>query len=480
MTWPMPINPHTSGPRFLAIAHALIEDVQRGRLRSGQRLPGSRVLAQQLGVHRNTVLAALAEVEAQGWIETVKTRGTFVSRQLPDLGPTPPRHGIAPLGIQLRSLHLAEREDSPTPRGVFALSAGAPDPRLVPVDALARAWRRLMKRRGHRLLEYGPATGEPSLRRALADMVSSVRAVPATDANVLVTHGSQMALDLCARALVRPGDVVAVERLGYRPAWEALRLAGARLVPLDVDAEGLKVAQLERLARQHRLRAVYTTPHHQYPTTVTLSAARRLELLALARRHRFAILEDDYDHEFHYSGRPVLPLASADDAGVVLYLGTLSKVLAPGLRLGFIVAPVEFIERAAQIRGVSDRQGDHSLEAAVAELLEEGELQRHIRKMRTEYLARREVLVKGLTDQLGDELVFEVPAGGISVWVRPRTPGPRFERWRLRCLERGVRLAPGSRYAFDGQSVDATRVVFSRYNAVELKRAIEAMVCFKG
>src|SRR5262249_15917197 len=157
-------------------------------------------------------------------------------------------------------------------------------------------------------------------------------------------------LDLAARALLRPGDVVAVEELGYRPAWEALRNAGAELVPVPIDEHGLRVDALPR-----RLRAVYVTPHHQYPTTGILSAACRIELLALAERQGFAIFEDDYDHEFHYEGRPVLPLASADCAGSVVYLGTLSKVLAPGLRIGYVVAPRPVLDRIAAHRLYVDR-----------------------------------------------------------------------------------------------------------------------------
>src|SRR5207244_1344963 len=159
-----------------------------------------------------------------------------------------------------------------------------------------------------------------------------------------------MALDLAARALIRPGDAVAVEAYGYRPAWEALRLAGAELIPLPVDDHGMRIDALRALVSARRVRAVYVTPHHQYPTTALLAPGRRIELLEIARTERIAVLEDDYDHEFHYEGRPVLPLASADPGGVVVYIGTLSKLLAPGLRLGFAVAPRAMIERMAALR----------------------------------------------------------------------------------------------------------------------------------
>lgn len=283
-----------------------------------------------------------------------------------------------------------------------------------------------------------------------------------------------MALDLVARAVLRPKDTVAVEALGYRPAWEALQLAGARLLPLPVDNEGLEVSALERAAKKRRIRAVYVTPHHQYPTTVTMSAARRLALLALAKRLGLLIIEDDYDHEFHYEGRPVLPLASADDGGVVASIGTLSKVLAPGLRLGFVVAPTRLAERLVKLRAVMDRQGDHPMEATVAELLEEGELQRHVRKMRGVYRARRDFLASRLAARLGGALRWTVPPGGISLWARVEPPID-LERWLATAAAHGVFVQPGARYTFDGREPRALRLVFARFNEAELGRAIEVL-----
>lgn len=462
-----------AAPRFLRIARGLIAEIRRGRLVPGQRLPGSRALARELQVHRNTVLAAVDELKSQGWLTTSPWRGTFVSAELPEVSQGPSPRGLARLGFEPRELALSERGPEVMARGTLAMSGGSPDPRLVPVEALARAWRRVVRRGGQRLLEYGSPAGHPGLRRALATFVANVRGVPARSENVLVTRGSQMALDLCARALLGPGDVVAVEAVGYAPAWDALKLSGSRLVSVRVDREGLDVDALEQLARRAPLRAVYLTPHHQYPTTVTMSAGRRLQLLRLARSRRFAILEDDYDHEFHYEGRPVLPLASADDAGVVVYVGTLSKVLAPGLRLGFMVAPSELLERLVSLRAVMDRQGDHPMEAAVADLLDDGELQRHVRKMRLAYLARRGALLDGLGG-LGPDFSFDVPPGGIGVWLRGGNL-VAFERWRQACAAQGVLLAPGARYVFGREPLAATRVVFSRYSVAELRRATGVM-----
>lgn len=475
MAWlPLLAAPIADGPIFLAIARAIADDVRRGRLVPGQRLPGSRAIAAQLGVHRNTVLAALGELEAQGWITTRPARGTFVSDALPAAGPAPRRRTLDAPGFALPALPIAHRDLPLATRGHVSLAAGVPDPRLFPVDLLARAWRRVVRRGARSLLTYGPPEGHPALRRALADMIRTVRGVPAGAEHMLITRGSQMALDVCARALLRPGDRVAVEALGYRPAWDALQLAGAELVPIPVDGEGLDVAALARAAGRAPLRAVYVTPHHQYPTTVTMSAARRLALGALARRHQLIVLEDDYDHEFHYDGHPVAPLAAGDDAGHVVYIGTLSKVLAPGLRLGFAIASPPVVAHLARARAAMDRQGDQPMEAAVAELIEDGELERHIRRMRVTYLARRDALLTALATRLRGVVSAEAPRGGISVWAAV-DPAVDLAAWTAACAARNVTIAPGARYTFDGHEPGALRLVFAPSTPAELHRAVAVM-----
>jgi len=469
-------------PVFLRIARTIAEDVRRGRLRPGAPLPGSRSLAGTLGVHRNTVLAAYAELGAEGWITTAAARGTFVSTALPE--PSPRRFSAsadaAPrAGVPARAGFDLGPGPEPYPRqalppGTLALAGGLPDLRLVPAAALARAYRRVLRTQGRTVLDYGDPRGHPRLRAALAAMLSARRGLAATPDSVLVTRGSQMALDLVARALLAPGDVVAVEALGYRPAWEALRRAGAQLVPVPVDAGGLRTDALAALAARTRVRAVYVTPHHQYPTTVTLPAGRRLALLALARTHRIAILEDDYDHEFHYEGRPVLPLASADRAGVVVYVGTLSKILAPGLRLGFLVAPAPLVERVATLRTYVDRQGDLGMEAAVAELLEDGEVLRHAHRVRRVYLERRDTLAAALRRALGGALRFDVPAGGIALWTRAAR-GIDTDAWAERALARGVAVQTGRRFAFDGRARQTLRLGFAPLTPAELREAVRRL-----
>jgi GntR family transcriptional regulator/MocR family aminotransferase len=466
-------------PPFLQIARALAGDIQRGRLRPGDRLPGSRALAASLDVHRNTVLAAIDELVAEGWLDTTPARGTFVTRNLPDtrgepfskrLGvrarvPADPPFPLPGAPAPYRPLAL--------PRGTLDLSSGSPDVRLTPARAIARAYRRVLTRHPN-VLAYGDPEGHPALRSAIATMLASTRALSIGADDVVVTRGSQMALTLVARALLRPGEVVAVEGLGYRPAWEAFRSSGATVVPVNVDRDGLDLDALKRLATRTTLRAVYVTPHHQYPTTVTLKAARRLALLSLARTHRVAIIEDDYDHEFHYDGRPVLPLASADHAGAVVYIGTLSKVLAPGLRVGYIVAPSAVLRNVAAIRSLVDIQGDLATEAAIAALIEDGELQRHIARVRRMYANRREVLATSLRKTFGDGVEFTPASGGMALWVRLRL-AVDVDAWARRSVQRGVSWYTGRRYAFDGQSQPFARFSFTWLNERELAEAVKRM-----
>jgi GntR family transcriptional regulator/MocR family aminotransferase len=474
------VDRDTTLPPFLQIARALASDIQRGRLRPGDRLPGSRRLAATLRVHRNTVLAALGELMAEGWIETAPGRGTFVTRAIPaDRGRRFSRHlGVRAhvptrVAFALPEPPVAYRQPI-LPRGALNLSHGAPDVRLIPARAIGRAYRRVLALRGHDVLAYGDPEGHPALRAALATMLANTRGLAVTADNVLITRGSQMALTLAARALLRPGDVVAVEQVGYRPAWEAFRAAGATVVPVAIDGDGIDVAALKKLASRVTLRAIYVTPHHQYPTTVTLKAPRRLALLALARAQRLAIIEDDYDHEFHYDGRPVLPLASADHAGVVVYIGTLSKILAAGLRIGYIVAPRPVLANLAAIRSVLDIQGDLATEAAIATLIEDGELQRHVARVRRVYARRREVLANSLRRTFGDAVDFRLPGGGMALWVHWRGRVD-FDLWARRSVEQGVSWYTGRRYAFDGQQQPFARFSFAWLNERELPEAVKRL-----
>ena len=335
---------------------------------------------------------------------------------------------------------------------------------------MARAYRRALRgRTANTALAYGDPAGSPRLRVAIAALLRETRSLPCGPEHVLITRGSQMALDLAARALLHPGDLAAVEHLGYQPAWRALEAAGARLVGAPLDDQGVIVDELPA-----NIRALYVTPHHQYPTTVLLTPGRRIALLERAHRDRFALLEDDYDHEFHFDGRPVAPLASADPHGNVIYIGSLSKTLAPGLRLGFVVAPEPVIAAFAQLRTYIDRQGDQILETAVAELVEDGEIQRHTNKLRRAYAARRERFATLLRTHLGGALEFALPPGGITIWARV-AEDIHLDRWLARACTRGVKVVAARSVALDHKPRPFIRLAFAQYTEAELGEAIRIL-----
>lgn len=474
--FPLDVDASANEPLYVRIGRAIADDIRRGRLRAGDALPGSRELAASLGVHRNTVLAAIRELVSEGYLVTHPARGTFVAHEVPEPSPKrapkrraglqAPRYTLPPASVP----HVVD-----APPGTLSLAGGIPDVRLVPRQALARALRTALNSHGTTTLSYGDPRGELALRAAIARFVAQTRSLPCTPEEVLITRGSQMALFLTARSVLSPGDRVAVEGLGYRPAWGALEAAFATLVPIAVDAGGLDVDALERTLRTTRLRAVYVTPHHQYPTTVALAPARRRRLLALAAEHDFVVLEDDYDHEFHYDGRPLAPLASLDEAGSVLYFGTLSKVVAPGLRAGFVVAPTTMIERLADLRRLVDRQGDATLERALAELLDEGIIARHVRRARRVYQRRRDAFVASLVARFEGILRFSVPPGGTALFASV-DPSIDVAAWTTRAAARGLTLFPGARFAFDGREPGALRLGFSQLDDAERARVLDLLV----
>lgn len=481
MSWTpaLTLDPRADKPLYTQIVDALVAEIRAGRLASGDRLPGTRSLANHLGVHRNTVIAAFDELVAEGWLRAQGGSSTRVADELPAevgrgaRGPVKTSPKRVAFSLAASPFGPTRMPDAPGP-GILSLAGGLPDVRLIPDVALARAHRRALRKGGVALLSYGDPSGHPQLRAALAEMLSATRAMSLGADDLVVTRGAQMAVYLAARVLIEPGDVVAVEAWGYPPAWDALRAAGAELVPVPVDREGLDTEALARLATRRNLRAVYVTPHHQFPTLVTLAAARRLELLELARRHRFAILEDDYDHEVHYQGSPVLPLAHMDVHGCVVYVGTLSKVLAPGLRLGFLVAAPAVIERALCWRRIIDRQGDLSTEAAVAELFEDGEVQRHIGRVRRIYANRRAVLLEAVARHLPDAFEIALPRGGMALWARA-IAGDDTDAWSARALERGVAVSPASRYWLGRGREHGLRLGFAALDEHELELAVRRL-----
>ena len=466
-------------PVHLQLVHALIEEIRSGRLAAGSALPGTRALAAIVGVNRKTVIQAFDELYAQGWLTSEKTRGSFVSARFPllEATPEPPREGMLPTAPDYRLRRPAPDLPpwQPAPEGTLTFDDGSPDARLMPSALIGRAWRRALANAARRnRLGYGDPRGSLVLREAIATMLSVDRAIACTPDHICLVRGSQMGIYLAARLLAVPGDTVAIEALSYPPAREAFRAAGAQIATVGLDAHGIRLDELEALCRRQRVRAVYITPHHQYPTTVVLRPERRLHLLALAEQFGFAIVEDDYDHEFHFAHRPMLPLISADRWGKVIYIGSVSKLLSPSLRVGYIAAPVLVVERAAAEVMTIDRQGDPVTEQMLAELMQDGTMRSHTRKALRVYAERRQNFADALRARLGERVAFDMPDGGLALWVR-FTATVDMERLATAARAQRIAFTPASAYATGPHAIAAARLGFGSLDAAELAVAVRRL-----
>jgi GntR family transcriptional regulator/MocR family aminotransferase len=437
------LPPRGSGDRLKSLHRQLREAIRSGRLAAGTRLPATRTLARLLGVSRNTALAAYDLLLSEGYLQARHGSGTFVATLRTAAQPSP-RHAPAadrllhPLWQQMAgTLHAPRPAD-----WRFDFRVGLPDVRPFPFDVWRRLNSRARREAARRPAEYGAPQGDASLRAAIAAHVSFARAVACTADDVIVTAGAQQAFDLLARVLVQPGrSTVAFEEPGYPPARAAFTAAGANAVGVPVDAEGLMVQALPADAR-----VVMVTPSHQFPLGVTLSARRRAALLDHARRRDAVVIEDDYDGEFRFGGRPLDALRTLDADGRVFYVGTFSKSLFPGLRLGFVVAPAWARPALRAARQCADWHSSLPTQRALAAFIAEGHLARHVRRMRRLYAERREAVLQALQRHAeGRVTTVGEPAGlHLSLALHGRL---RAESIAQRAAAEGIGVEPLARYA---------------------------------
>ena len=409
-------------------------------LQPGQQAPSTRALAAELGISRIPVLNAYAQLLAEGYFESRCGSGTFVSSSLVEPPPRPaanagsePEPSISRLAGQL-----------PVRRPVWAGRAGAFSVGQLAYDHFPfAAWSELVSRHARRVcansMNYSGPGGRKEFRETIAAYLRTSRGVRCEASQILVVNGSQQALDLSARVLLDPGSPVWVEDPGYEWLRHNLQLAGAKLIPVPVDEAGLQVAAGIRLCL--KARAAYVTPSHQYPLGATMSAARRLQLLAWAHRSGGWIVEDDYDSEYRYQSLPVASLQGLDGGARVIYIGTFSKTLFPGLRLGYLIVPEALIERFAAVRVAADLCPPYLHQAALRDFLEEGHFARHVRKTRLLYGERRDALVRAIRREFGDDLkILGAEAGMHLVVTLP--PGLSDRRIASRAADDGLWLQP--------------------------------------
>lgn len=476
--------------KYLLIAEAIRVAIKTEQVAQGELLPSARMLAQQLGVNRHTVMAAFAELVAQGWVESRERASYRVVKFLP-IQSSKAGNISTELHISTKPFkwQFAKQFDSAAKMVKskkaseyrFNFSGGQPDIRQFPFDEFKRYFSQVCQRPNLQQLSYGDNQGEQALIEQISIYLRRVRSI--TGKKVMICNGSQEALYMVSQLLLTAGDFVAVEQLGYPPAWSAFKSAGAELVAIKQDDKGIDPEHLAKELAKGRVKLIYLTPLHQYPTTVTLTIQRRKQIYQLAAQYGVAIIEDDYDHEFHYDSQPAAPLAADDPLGLVIYISTFSKLMFGGARIGYVVATDELISQLAHYKMLINHKSNVLIQHAVAKWMEQGGFEAHLRRMTRLYHKRRDYMVTLLEEyqQQGLAIQFTRPAGGMAIWLNV---GKSIKGLKEKLLAQNVYLQTELDFNADktlpAQKYQHIRLGFAAMNEQETKKGLNLIMLSLG
>jgi GntR family transcriptional regulator/MocR family aminotransferase len=464
-------------PAYRWLYTSLRAEILDGRLRPGSRVPATRDLARQYGLARGTVVNAFEQLKSEGYLEGTIGSGTRVSQVLPE--------DLLHVAAESRSATNAKAQRLPKfsqygrqasvfpgygTRRTRAFRCNLPALDLFPMTLWTKIANRCLRRMTMSLLMGCDALGYMPLREAIAQYLSSSRAVRCEREQVVIVSGVQEALDLVTRLFVKPGDRVCTENPGYPGAAWVFRAYGAKVSGIGGDEEGLLVGDLP----QSGAKLIYVTPGHQFPLGTTMSLGRRLQLLDWARKTGALIFEDDYDGEYRYTGRPLPALQGLDQSGVVLYAGSFSKVLFPALRLAYLVVPLKLVEKVEAVKSLTTRHAPVLEQMVVREFMSEGHFARHVRRMREVYAERLSVLLDEAKSRLAGALEVSRVEAGLQTtgWL---TGGVRAQAVATAAAERGVEVTPVGWYAFRARAREGLHLGFAAIDAKEIRRGIREL-----
>jgi GntR family transcriptional regulator/MocR family aminotransferase len=410
---------------YTQVSQQIINAIQRRYLAKGTMLPGTRVLGQLLKIHRNTAVAIYEELASQGWVEIIPNKGTFV------LDPTKQTSNIKATSQKIHQAYTYSKttgfpfqtsfnlaSTTQLTNAKYTINDGKPDLRLHPVHEFTRWYSAAMKRKTLINKWNRPNESPHSLFQIqLCNYLNATRGFHINPNNLINTRSTEMSLYIVSQLLIKQNDVVLVGHLSNYASNMIFQQAGASIKTIPVDENGLDVDYIRKHFVKKSIRCVYVCAHRDYPTTVTLSAERRLELLKLAKAYGFAIIEDDYDYGFQFEGSAMLPMASSDANGMVIYLGKLGRSLFPSFQTGFVVAPENLISEANNYLQLLDKQGDLIQEQMLSELIHEGEIYRLMKKNIVVYRQRRDCLCNLLTAYFSEIAHWKIPSGGLAIWL---------------------------------------------------------------
>ncbi len=487
---PVTLDRASDVPIYRQIVRQIREGVRIGSLRRNERLPPTRALAVTLGINRLTVAKAYAELAKAGLITSHVGRGTFIDPEVPrpvGSGSTSARVPASkPTDMKLAWGSLFSRsteralEAGPPPAaqgnaapGVISFASLFPDPALFPADSFRKALDRVLRTQGRRILGYGPPAGNHALREMIAGGLRKVGMDVATD-EIVITTGSQQGIDLVARALLDPGDVVLVENPTYTGAVQVFECYGAAIICIPIDEEGVVVPQLEEAVDRHRPKLIYLMPNFQNPTSATMTLKRRYHLRDLAARHRLAVLEDDFGGDLVYEGPSLPSLKSLDRGDNVVYLSTFAKKFLPGLRIGWIAAPRPLASRLIGLKKITDYSTSVLLQVALHEFCRRGDLDRHLAKVVERYRGRRDSMISAMKKHFPSEAAWTRPRGGLVIWVT-LPDGVAAREVADSAEKRGILVGRGDIFYVNGGNQQHLRLTFSQASKREIHRGIRIL-----
>ena len=414
-----------SQPLYIQVSQQIINAIQRRYLAKGTKLPGTRMFGQLLNIHRNTAVAIYEELASQGWVEIIPNKGTFVlepEQKTAKIKATSQKINEAYTYAKTTGFHFQESfhlaSTIQLTNSKYTINEGNPDLRLHPVHQFTRWYSAAMKRKT--LIKKWNRPNESSyslFQTQLCNYLNATRGFHINPNNLASTRSTEMSLYIVSQLLIKQNDVVLVGNLSNYASNMIFQQAGADIKTIPVDKNGLNIEYIKKHFVKGSIRCVYVCAHRDYPTLVTLSAERRLQLLQLAKEYKFAIIEDDYDYDFQFDGSAMLPMASSDANGMVIYLGKLGQSLFPSFQTGFVVAPENLISEATNYLELLDKQGDLIQEQMLSELINEGEIYRLMKKNIVVYKQRRDCLCKLLTEYFSEIAQWEIPSGGLAIWL---------------------------------------------------------------
>ncbi|MFC4213553.1 PLP-dependent aminotransferase family protein [Pedobacter lithocola] len=416
-------------PIYKQITNRLISLIQEGTIQPGTYFPGTRQMAHLLNVNRKTVINAYEELLSQEWVETVPRKGYRVIPELPVIKPRsfqPKNHFIPAVSGDLKYTSLVSPVEAiKITSEDIVVNDGFPDVRLAPFKEISEVYHDpVSSKKIKQLMALRDEGGLELLRESTSIFLNETRGLNISKSDIIITRGAQMAIYIATMVLVKPGDNVIVSDPNYSFATEIMVNARANIITIPVDQEGIDVDQIEKVLEKQAVKLLYVVPHHHHPTTVTMSANRRLRLLQLIDQHNLFLMEDDYDYDFHYKNSPILPLASASHNGKIIYIGSFTKLIAPSVRVGYLIAAPEIVKKAIHLKRLIDLRGDTFMEYMLAQMIIKGDLSRHINKSNKLYAQRCDLICDLLTRKLSHAVEFTKPQGGMSVWLRFRDKYP--------------------------------------------------------